>query len=181
MQAFYMSLTKPTGNHKENNFRIWRSHNHNVRMNLDGNKLAHLRRDKNMKRLTDFEFGEVKVKDIDSGNVGIRDGDIDDRNKGAGGVSCTDADTRVARIIYVQQKENVNHIGALDDIPIDEPSEDEFELVGEGNHYVSCHTKGRVTLKNKRVIELEQKLMMLNILHLETKLLKLLKKLKLLV
>ena len=70
-------------------------------MNLDGNKLAHLRRDKNMKRLTDFEFGEVKVKDIDSGNVGIRDGDIDDRNKGAGGVSCTDADTRVARIIYV--------------------------------------------------------------------------------
>ena len=38
-----------------------------------------------------------------------------------------------------------------------------------------------VTLKNERVIELEKKTMMLSILRLETKLLKLLKKLKLLV
>ena len=38
-----------------------------------------------------------------------------------------------------------------------------------------------VTLKNERLIELEKKTMMLSILRLETKLLKLLKKLKLLI
>ena len=44
-------------------------------MNLDGNKLANVRRDiMNKKRLTDFEIREIKqkvitsVKDIDSGN-----------------------------------------------------------------------------------------------------------------
>ena len=39
MYASYMSLEKPAGNHTENIFRIWRSRNHNVRMNLDGNKV----------------------------------------------------------------------------------------------------------------------------------------------
>ena len=45
----------------------------------------------NKKRLTDFELRRIKekvfadVKDIDSGNVGIRDGDVDDRYKGTGG------------------------------------------------------------------------------------------------
>ena len=77
------------------------------------------------------------MKDIDSGNAGIRDGDVDDRDESISGVSCADANTRVARIRYVDLGENVNHIRALDDIPIDEWSEDEFELVGEGNHYVS--------------------------------------------
>ena len=33
------------GSHIENNFRIWISFNHNVRMNLDGNQLANVRRD----------------------------------------------------------------------------------------------------------------------------------------
>ena len=53
--------------------------------------------------MTDFELTEIKekviadVKDIDSGNVGIRDGDVDDRDEGTGSVSCTDAGTRVAR------------------------------------------------------------------------------------
>ena len=44
-------------------------------MNLDGNKLANVRRDiMNKKRLTDFEIRDIKqkvitgVKDIDSGN-----------------------------------------------------------------------------------------------------------------
>ena len=37
MYTFYMSLEKPAGNHTENTSRIWRSRNHNVRMNLDGN------------------------------------------------------------------------------------------------------------------------------------------------
>ena len=32
MYAFYMSLEKPAGSHTENTFRIWRSHNYNVRM-----------------------------------------------------------------------------------------------------------------------------------------------------
>ena len=115
-------------------------------------------------------------------------------DEGIGAVSCTDADTRLARIKYVDQRENINHIGVLDDIPIDEGSEDEFKLVGEGNH-VSYYTAGNNTimshlsvnessetnsnLKTQRVIELEQKTMMLSILCLETKLLRLLKKLKL--
>ena len=83
------------------------------------------------------------MKDIDSGNAGIRDGDIDDRDESISGVSCADAD--VARIKYVDLGENVNHIRAVDDIPIDEWSEDEFELVGEGNHYVSYDAKDNNT------------------------------------
>ena len=80
MYAFYMSLKKPSGSHTENTFSIWRSRNHNVRMNLNGNKLANVRRDiMNNKRLTDVELREIKekviadVKDIDTGYVGIRD------------------------------------------------------------------------------------------------------------
>ena len=78
----------------------------------------------NKKRLTDFELREIKakvianVKDIDSGNVGTRDGDVNNRDEGTGGTSCTDADTRVARERYVDQSENVNHTRTLDDIPI---------------------------------------------------------------
>ena len=153
MFAFYMSLKKPAGSHTENTFRIRRSRNHNVTMNLNGNKLANVQRDiMNKKRLTDFELREIKekvitdLKDIDSGNVRIRDGDVDYRNECTGGVSCTDADTTVARARYVDQREYVNHIGALDDIPIDEGSEDEFELVGEGNHNVSYDTTGNNTI-----------------------------------
>ena len=127
MYAFYMSLEKPSGSHTENTFSIWRSRNHNVRMNLNGNKLANVRRDiMNNKRLTDVELREIKekviadVKDIDSGNVGIRDGDVDDRDEGTGSTSCTDADTRVARTRYVDLRENLNHTETLDNILIDE-------------------------------------------------------------
>ena len=196
-----MSLQKPAGIHTENTLRIWRSCNHSVRIKLNGNKLANVLRDiMNKKTLTDFELREIKekvivdVKDIDSGNVGIGDEDVDDRDEGAGGVSCTDADTRVARTSHVDQRESVNHIRALDDIPVDEGSEDEFELVGEGNHesydttcnntmtsHLSVNESSETNSnpKNKRVIELEKKALMLSILHLETKLLRLLKKLKL--
>ena len=80
------------------------------------------------------------MKDINSGNVGIRDGDVDDRDECTGSTSCTDADTKVARKSYVDQRENVNHTGTLDDIPIDEGSRDEFELVDEGNHNASYDT-----------------------------------------
>ena len=69
--------------------------------------------------------------------MGIRDRDVDDRDEGADGVSCTDADTREARTRNNDQRENVNHIRAIDDIPIDEGSKDEFELVGECNYNVS--------------------------------------------
>ena len=110
-------------------------------MNLNVNKLANVQRDIiNKKRLTDSELREINekviadVKDIDSGNVGIRDGDVDDRDEGTGGTSCTYADTRVARTKYVDQRENVNHTGTLDDIPIDEWTEHGFELVGESSH-----------------------------------------------
>ena len=41
----------------------------------------------------------------------------------------------------LNQRENVSHIGAVDEIPVDEGSEDEFEFVGEGNH-VSYDTTG---------------------------------------
>ena len=147
MYAFYMSLQKPAGSHTENNFSIWRSHNHNVRINLNQNKLGNVQRDIiNKKRLTEIELREIKekvipdLKDIDSGNVGIRDGDVDDRDEDTGSTSCTDADTRVSRKRYVDQRENVKHTGTLDDIPIDERSGDEFELVDEGNHNVSYDT-----------------------------------------
>ena len=77
------------------------------------------------------------MKDIDSGNVGIRHGDVDDRDEGTGSTGCTDTDTRVATRMYVDQRENVNHTGTLDYIPIYEEPGHEFELVGEGNHNVS--------------------------------------------
>ena len=90
-------------------------------MNLNGNKSANVPRDiMNKERLTDIELREIKekviadVKDINSGNVGIRDGDVDDRDEGTGGTNCTDADSRVARTRYVDQRESVNHT----DIPI---------------------------------------------------------------
>ena len=118
-------------------------------MNVNQNKLANVQRDiMNKKRLTDIELREIKekvipdLKGIDSGNVGIKDGDVDDRDEDTGSTSCTDADTRVARKRYVDQRENVNHTGTLDDIPIDEESGDEFELLGEGNHNVHYDTTG---------------------------------------
>ena len=52
----------------------------------------------NKKRLTDCEHREIKekvtadVKDIVSGNVGIGDGEVDDRDEGTGGVSYTEAE-----------------------------------------------------------------------------------------
>ena len=46
----------------------------------------------------------------------------------------------------VDQRENVNHIRALDGIPIDEESEGEFELVGQGNHNVSYDNTGNNTI-----------------------------------
>ena len=149
MYAFHMSLEILARSQTEHTFRIWRRCNHNVRMNLNGNKLVNVRRDiMNKKRLTGFELREIKekaiadVKDTDSENVGIRCGDVDDRDEGTGGVSCTDADTRVARTRYVGHRERVNHIGAIHDIPIDEGFEDELELVGEGNHNVSYDITG---------------------------------------
>ena len=33
------------------------------------------------------------VKDVDSGNAGIRDWDVDDRDEGTDDISCRDADT----------------------------------------------------------------------------------------
>ena len=43
--------------------------------------------------------------------------------------------------MYVDQRKNVNHMRVLDDIPIDEGSENEFELMSGGNHNVSYDTK----------------------------------------
>ena len=150
--AFYMSLEKLAGSLTESTFGIWRSCNNNVWMNLNGNKLGNVRRDiMNKKRLTGFELREIKekviadVKDIDSGNVGIRDEDVGNKDEGTDGVSCTDPDTSVARTRYFDQRENLNHIIALDGIPIYEGSEGEFELVVEGNH-VSYDTADNNTM-----------------------------------
>ena len=85
--------------------------------------------------------------DIDPVNLGIRDGDVDDMDWGTGGVSCTEADTREARTKNVDQRENLNHIRFIDDILIDEGSENEFELlVGESNHNASHDTTGNNTI-----------------------------------
>ena len=131
MYAFYMPLKKSTGSHTENTFRVWRSRNHNARMNLNGNNLGNVRRDiMNKKRLTDFRLRGIKekvitdVKDINSGNAYTADGGVDDRDEGTGGVSYTDGDTRVAKARDVDQRENVNQTAALDDIPIDKGSGD---------------------------------------------------------
>ena len=97
------------------------------------------------------------------------------------------ADTREARTRNADQRENVNHIRALDDISFDEGSEDKFELVGEGNHNVSHDTTGNNTIMHHPSVNeysktnSDPKKRKLSILRLETKLLKLLKKLKLLV
>ena len=54
MYAFYISLEKPSGSHTENTSSTWESRNHNVKMNVNGDKLASVRRDiMNSKRLTD--------------------------------------------------------------------------------------------------------------------------------
>ena len=98
--------------------------------------------------MTDVELREIKekviadVNDIDSGKVGIRDGNYDDRYEGIGGTSCTDSGTIVARTRYVDHRGNVNHTGTLYDIPIDKGSGNKFELVGEGYHNGSYHTTG---------------------------------------
>ena len=44
------------------------------------------------------------MKDIDSENAGIRDGDIDDSDEGTGGASRTEAGTREARTRNVYQR-----------------------------------------------------------------------------
>ena len=63
MYAFYMSLEKPAGSHTEKTFSISRSRNDNVRMNLNGNKLANVKRDiMNKKTLTDIELREITGK-----------------------------------------------------------------------------------------------------------------------
>ena len=96
--------------------------------------------------MTDNELGEIKekviadVNDIDSGNVGIRDEDVDDRDEGTGSTGYTEEDTRVARKRNVDQRENSNHTGTLYDTPIDEGCGDDFGLVGECNHHVSYDT-----------------------------------------
>ena len=111
------------------------------------------------KRLTDIVLREIKekviadVKDIDSGNVGIRDGDVSDRDEGTGSTSYTDADTRVARKRYLDQTENVSHTGTLDDIPIEEGSGDQFGLVGECNYNVSYDSTGKNIRSNPSVNE----------------------------
>ena len=51
------------------------------------------------------------VKDIDSGNVDIRDGDADNRDEGTGSTGCTDGDAIVASTRSVDERENVNHTG----------------------------------------------------------------------
>ena len=73
-----MPLEKPAGSNTENTFRIWRCRNHNVRIILNENKLANVPRN-------------------------IRNKNVDDMDEGIDGVSCTDADTRVAKIWYVDQ------------------------------------------------------------------------------
>ena len=122
---------------------------------------------------------------------------ITDRDESTGGVCCTDAGTRVARTGCVERRENINHIGTLDHITIYERSEDKFKLVGKGKHNVSYNTTDNNTIishlsinkysktnsnpKKERVKELEKKTVMSGIPRLETKLLKILQKRKLLV
>ena len=84
---------------------------------LNGNNLANVWREiLNKKRLTDFELREITekvtadVKNIDSRNVGIRDGNVEDRDKSTGGISCTDEDTSEASTRNFDQRENLSHI-----------------------------------------------------------------------
>ena len=122
---------------------------------------------------------------------------ITDRDESTGGVCCTDAGTRVARTGCVERRENINHIGTLDHITIYERSEDKFKLVGKGKHNVSYNTTDNNTIISHLSINKYSKTnsnskkgksertgkenSMSGIPPLETKLLKILQKRKLLV
>ena len=81
--------------------------------------------------MTDFQLKQIKLfiadmKDIDSGNASIRDGDVEDSNEGAGGICYRETHTSIATTKNIDQRKNVNHIWTLDDIPIDEGSENDM-------------------------------------------------------
>ena len=50
------------------------------------------------------------MKNIDSRNVGIRDGNVEDRDESTGDISCTDEDTSEASTRNFNQREDLNHI-----------------------------------------------------------------------
>ena len=111
VHVFYISVQKPARNRIKNTFKIWGGPNANVRMNLNESRLANERRDiMNKERLADFEFreineqGNVNMKEMDTGNIGIRGGDVDDKGRVTGGVICRDTDTGVTRTRYVDKK-----------------------------------------------------------------------------
>jgi len=105
--AFYMSLEKPSGNHTENTYNIWRARHPDVRPNMNGNKLANVRRDiLNKKRLLDVELNDIKER--------------------------VKEEIRREVTVNVPQKppiENAIYQDILDDIPVDNVSDDvDFNL-----------------------------------------------------
>lgn len=50
------------------------------------------------------------MKDIDSGNASIRDGDVEDSNEGTGGICYRETHTSIATTKNIDQRKNVNHI-----------------------------------------------------------------------
>lgn len=102
MYAFYMSLEKPSGSHTENTFNIWRSRNPDIRPQMDGNRLANVRRDiLKHNCLLAVELNEIKEKVKEEIK---RENDINEPQ--------------------IRKNENVIDLEVLDDIPIDYISDD---------------------------------------------------------
>ena len=110
MYAFYMSLEKPSGNHTENTYNIWRSRNPGIRPQMDGNRLANTRRDiLKHNRLLDVQLNEIKKK--------VRD------------------EIRKESNIHEQQVQNIENLGdkeAIDDTLMNEVYNDDIDFHDDG-------------------------------------------------
>ena len=112
MYAFYMSLEKPSGNNTDNTFKLWRDRNPDVRLNMDSNKLANVRRDilKN-KRLLDVELNEIKRKVNQDARINQN----------------TNHNQQVMNDALMAENYRLICEEALNDIPLDEISDDDDE------------------------------------------------------
>ena len=140
MYAYYKSLEKPSGNHTDNTYNIWRSRNPDIRPKMDGNKLANVRRDilKN-NRLLDIELTQIK----ESVKAEIRNEEIRTNEN--------------LNIPQIQNLESLVDAEIFDEIPFDVLSDEEvdFSLDRRNNvHYDDI--VGNMNTKRSRILSPER-------------------------